>query len=117
MSKTRKQRSAAELIAEAQAQLEKRLARAARKEALSDPTMSPLVERIDELKKAQREAKKLLGDGAQSAKVRIAKHEDWIARIEAEAAEASHILSDTEREIAEVEAQISAAIQAKTAEA
>lgn len=116
MSKTRKQRSAAELIAEAQTQLANRVARAARKEALSNPTLAPLVADLEAAKKEVREAKKLTGDGPQSAQVRIEKHKAWCARIYTELSDAKETISSGEQRIAEIEAQLQLAVASLSVE-
>ena len=58
-----------------------------------------------------REAKKLLGDGPQSANARIAKHEVWISKINAEVLAAESVLVEAESSLESVNAEIAEAIQ------
>jgi len=115
--KPRKRRSEAEIIAEAEAKIAKAKARAARKEALTRPEMAPLVEQLETLKVDIRDAKRILGTGAQGAEARRQKHIDWIARIDAEAAQATETLASAEARKAEIEGQIEAAVEELTSEA
>ena len=77
----RKQRTPEEIIAETEARLERLRVRQAKAEAQSNPAVASLMDAKADLMKEVREAKKLLGDGPQSANARIAKHEAWIEKI------------------------------------
>ena len=102
----RKQRTPAEIIAETEAKLSRLRVKAARQDAQSNPAVAPLLEELEALRKEIREAKKGLGDGPQSFNARVAKHEAWVGKIEAERFAAEDILlSATERK-AEIEAEI-----------
>tara|TARA_R110000765_G_scaffold105821_1_gene196092 strand:- start:406 stop:762 length:357 start_codon:yes stop_codon:yes gene_type:complete len=111
MKNTRTQRSSQELIQAAQLQLQNRILRAAKKEAMVDPAHADTVEAIDALKVTIREAKKILGGGPQSASVRIAKHQTWITKISAEAMSADETLAISEGELTLLEAQLTSAVQ------
>jgi len=108
----RKQRSPQELIAEQQAKLERMQLRQAQATAKSNPALSPLMDEKADLTKEIREAKKLLGDGPQSAVARIAKHEVWIGKIQIEANDAETVLASAESRLAQLNSEITQAIQA-----
>ena len=99
----RKQRTPAEIIAETEAKLSRLRVKAAKKDALSDPSIAPLVAELDEVRKDIREAKKGLGTGSQSFYARIAKHEVWIEKIETERASAEEVLLGAETRKAQIE--------------
>ena len=107
----RKQRTPQELIAEQQAKLERMQLRQAQVSAKSNPALSPLMDEKADLTKQIREAKKLLGDGPQSAVARIEKHEVWIGKIQTEANDAEIILASAESRLADLNSEITQAIQ------
>jgi len=107
----RKQRTPQELIAEQTAKLERMQLRQAQASAKSNPALSPLMDEKADLTKEIREAKKLLGDGPQSAVARIEKHEAWIVKIQAEANDAEIILASAESRLATLSLEITQAIQ------
>tara|TARA_R100001244_G_scaffold6056_1_gene7046 strand:- start:91 stop:462 length:372 start_codon:yes stop_codon:yes gene_type:complete len=105
MSK-RQQRTPQEIIAETEARLERLRLREAKASAKSDPSLAPLMDEMDDLNKAIREAKKLLGTGPQSGEARIAKHQVWVEKIELEMEEAGNILHEAEGAKSELQGQI-----------
>ena len=106
----RAQRTPAEIIAETEAKLERLRVKEAKQQAQSNPTVAALLEQKAEVQKEIREAKKVLGSGPQSAEARIAKHEAWIAKIEASVTEAKDVLYTSESRLAEIETHIQAEI-------
>ena len=102
----RKQRTPAEIIAETEAKLSRLRVKAAKRDAMSNPAISPLVGELEDLRDDIREAKKGLGDGPQSFNARVAKHEAWIEKIEALRSTAEDTLSQAEDRKGEIEAQI-----------
>ena len=106
----RKQRTPEEIIAETEARLERLRVRQAKAEAQSNPAVASLMDAKADLMKEVREAKKLLGDGPQSANARIAKHEAWIDKISTEVQEAESDLFSAESRLAEINAKIAEAI-------
>ena len=106
----RKQRTPEEIIAETEARLERLRIRQAKAEAKSNPAVASLMEAKAALQKEIREAKKLLGDGPQSANARIAKHEAWIDKIQIQVHEAESDLFSAESRLAEIDTQIAEAI-------
>ena len=107
----RKQRTPQELIAEQQAKLERMQLRQAQASAKSNPALSPLMDEKADLTKEIREAKKLLGDGPQSAVARIEKHEVWISKIQTEANDAEVTLASAESRLAALNTEIAQAIK------
>ena len=103
----RTQRSPQELIAEQEAKLERMRMRQARQEAKTNPALSPLMEEKAELAKVIREAKKLLGNGPQSADARIEKHQAWIDKIEREREDAMLILDSASSRLEQLDEEIS----------
>jgi len=103
----RQQRTPAEIIAETEARLERLRFRQAQKEAKTNPALSPLMEQKANLTKDIREAKKILGVGPQSAAIRVEKHEVWIAKIQAEAAEALDTLDQAQASLERINHEIS----------
>ena len=77
----RKHRTPAEILVEAEERIERLRLRQAKKEAANDPAIKALLDEKEDAAKRIREAKKLLGDGPQSATERIKKHEAWIERM------------------------------------
>jgi len=103
----RPQRTPAEIIAETEAKLSRLRVRAAKQDAMfSSPEVASLVAEGEELKKSIREAKKALGTSPQSLDARIAKHEAWITKIEAERLEAEAILATAEERKNEIDQEI-----------
>ena len=80
--------------------------------AKDDPALSPLMEEKADLAKLIRESKKLLGNGPQSAIVRVQKHEAWINKIQAEVDDAQLILNTAEFRLTELNSEIATAISA-----
>ena len=111
----RKQRTPAEIIAETEEKLSRLRVKAAKKDALSDPSIAPLVAELNEARKDIREAKKGLGDGPQSFNARVAKHEVWIDKIETERAAAEETLLGAEHRKAMIEAEIANHVTASVA--
>ena len=108
----RTQRSPQELIAEQEAKLERMRMRQARQEAKTNPALSPLMEEKAELAKVIREAKKLLGNGPQSADARIEKHQAWIDKIEREREDAELILHSASSRLEQLDEEISETLSA-----
>jgi len=107
----RQQRTPQEIIAETEARLERLRLRQAKAEAQTNPEVAFLMEAKSDLAKEIREAKKLLGDGPQSAVARIAKHEAWIYKIQDERSAAESVLAEAESSLESVNAEIAEAIQ------
>jgi cell fate (sporulation/competence/biofilm development) regulator YlbF (YheA/YmcA/DUF963 family) len=108
----RKQRTPQQLIAETEAKLERMRLREAQTLAKDDPALSPLMEEKADLAKLIRESKKLLGNGPQSAIVRVQKHEAWINKIQGEVDDAQLILDSAESRLTELNSEIATAISA-----
>ena len=106
----RTQRTPEEIIAETEARLERLRLRQAKSEAQSNPAVASLMDEKADLMKEVREAKKLLGDGPQSANARIAKHESWIYKIQDERFAAESVLTEAESSLESVNAKIAEAI-------
>jgi len=106
----RTQRTPEEIIAETEARLERLRLRQAKAEAQNNPAVASLMDAKAALAKDVREAKKLLGDGPQSANARIAKHEVWISKINAEVMAAESVLVEAESSLESVNAEIAEAI-------
>ena len=106
----RKQRTPAEIIAETEAKLARLKVKQAKQDAKSNPAVAPLMEELDGLRKDIREARKGLGDGPQSFNARVAKHEAWIDKIEAEREAAQDTLASAETRKSEIEALIAETI-------
>ena len=85
---TKKQRSPSEIIAETEARLAKLRERQAKAESKNHPEILALMRDRDAHMKDLREARKILGQGPQSAQARIEKHEAWIGKIRNEARDA-----------------------------
>ena len=107
----RTQRTPEEIIAETEARLERLRLRQAKAEAQDNPAVASLMDAKAALAKEVREAKKLLGDGPQSANARIEKHEAWIEKINAEVFAAQDVLVEAEASLESVNAEIAEAIQ------
>tara|TARA_R110000751_G_scaffold255232_1_gene354715 strand:+ start:126 stop:497 length:372 start_codon:yes stop_codon:yes gene_type:complete len=106
----RKQRTPAEIIAETEAKLSRLLVKQAKRDAMSDPTLAPLVAELDTLRIEIREARKGLGEGPQSFNARIGKHDAWIVKIEDEKVIAHATLSNAQERKIEIEAQIASVV-------
>jgi chromosome segregation ATPase len=106
----RKQRTPEEIIAETEARLERLRVRQAKAEAKSNPAVASLMDAKAALAKEVREAKKLLGDGPQSANARIEKHEAWIEKINDQVIEAESDLFSAEARLVEIDTKIAEAI-------
>mgnify|MGYP003150397413 CR=1 FL=1 len=106
----RTQRTPEEIIAETEARLERLRLRQAKAEAQSNPAVATLMEAKAALAKEVREAKKLLGDGPQSANARIEKHEAWISKITDQVIEAESDLFSAEARLVEIDTKIAEAI-------
>ncbi len=107
----RTQRTPSEIIAETEARLERLRLRQAKAEAQDNPAVASLMDTKADLAKNMREAKKLLGDGPQSANARIAKHEAWIEKINDEVYSAEETVASIEADLESVNAEIAEAIQ------
>ena len=107
----RTQRTPEEIIAETEARLERLRLRQAKAEAQDNPAVASLMDVKADLAKQVREAKKLLGDGPQSANARIAKHDAWIEKINDEVFAAESVLVEAEASLESVNAEIAEAIQ------
>ena len=108
----RTQRTASEIIAETEARLERLRLREAKTQAQTDPAVAALLDQKESIKKDEREAKKILGSGPQSASARLMKHEIWISKIKDEATLAELSLDTFTAQLADVDAQIQAALTA-----
>ena len=115
--KTRVRRSPEQILADAQAQVERAKAKVARREALTRPELAPLIAELDSLKTDIQGAKRVLGSGAQSAETRRNKHLAWIDKIDAEEAAAQATLESAEARKIEIEAEIQKAVTELASEA
>ena len=77
-------RTPAQLIQDKQAELDKLNLRIAADTARTDPVYAPINAALDDLKKGEANARKVMGNNKQGAAARIQKHLLWVARIEAE---------------------------------
>ena len=77
-------RTPAQLIADKQKELDKLNLRVAADTAKTDPVYAPINAALDDLKKGEANARKIMGNNKQGASARIQKHLLWVARIEAE---------------------------------
>ena len=75
------------------------------------PEVVALYELRETLLKSQLESTKILGTTPQGGNARIAKHNAWVDKIEAEMMEAEQTILVVQRDIAEVDTQISARIK------
>jgi len=107
----RQQRTPQEIIAETEARLERLRLRAAKAEAKTNPAIMSLMDTKADLMKTIREAKKLLGDGPQSANARIEKHEKWIEKINDEVLLAESDLFSAEAKLMQINADIAEAVE------
>ncbi|MDP6725456.1 MAG: hypothetical protein QF536_09735 [Arenicellales bacterium] len=108
----RKQRTPQELIAEQEAKLERLRLRQAKAHALTNPALAPLMKEKAAITKELREAKKLLGNGPQSAVERIKNHQRWINTIEDQLEEATVTVAKAGSRLEDINTTISETIQA-----
>jgi len=106
----RTQRTPSEIIAETEAKLERLRIKQAKKDASSNPDVAVMLENKAEIQKQIREAKKILGNGPQSAEARIAKHERWIRKIQNEVCDAEDTLATGQQRLSEIDSRIQAKI-------
>ena len=102
----RNKRTPQELIEATEARLEKLRLREAKQHALTNPEVTFLTEELDVLQKEILTAKKLLGEGPQSANARIQKHEYWITKIQSQAVDAELALLSSEARKTDIQSQI-----------
>jgi len=107
----RQQRTPDEIIAETEARLARLRLRQAKAEAQSNPAVASLMDTKATLAKEVREAKKLLGEGPQSAAARTAKHEAWIDKIQSEVFAAEDVLVQVEARLDSVNTELAILIQ------
>lgn len=103
---TKKQRSPSEIIAETEARLAKLRERQAKAESKNHPEVLALMRDRDAHMKELREARKILGQGPQSAQARIEKHESWIGKIRNEAREAEVVIESKSWHISKIDDEI-----------
>lgn len=103
---TKKQRSPSEIIAETEARLAKLRERQAKAESKNHPEVLALMRDRDAHMKELREARKILGQGPQSAQARIEKHEAWIGKIRNEAREAEVVIESKSWHISKIDEEI-----------
>lgn len=108
----RTQRSASEIIAETEARLERLRLREAKNQAQTDPAVAELLDQKEDIKKQEREAKKILGTGPQSAQARILKHEAWLDKINQEVFLAESNLGRYTEELGDIDNLIQDALTA-----
>ena len=77
-------RTPAQLIADKQKELDRLNLRIAADTAKTDPVYAPINAALDNLKKGEANARKVMGNNKQGASARIQKHLLWVAKIEAE---------------------------------
>jgi len=106
----RAQRTPAEIIAETEAKLERLRMKEAKQAAQNHPALASLIVEKTDVQKEIREAKKILGNGPQSADARMAKHYAWISKIEAQKEDAYAILQEAESRLTDLDNQISVKI-------
>jgi hypothetical protein len=76
--------------------------------------VAALYDQRDAIQKDIRDAKKILGNGPQSGEARIAKHNVWIDRINAEMDLATTALDSSEAALAEIDSSIKEKVLALT---
>jgi capsule polysaccharide export protein KpsE/RkpR len=106
----RNQRTPEELILETQAKLERLRLKQAKEVAQTDPEIAALNAERASYQKEMSRARTLLGDGPQSGSARIAKHEVWIEKIEAEMRAAEYLLENCTQSIEEIDSKIASKI-------
>ena len=106
----RTQRTPAEIIAETEAKLERLRMKETKQAAQSHPALASLIVEKTDVQKEIREAKKILGNGPQSADARMAKHYAWLDKIEGQKQDAFAILREAESRLADLDDQISVKI-------
>jgi len=107
----RTQRSPEQIIAETESRLLRLRTRQAKAEAQSDPDIKAMMSQKEDILKAIRESKKILGVGPQSAGARIHKHELWIEKIKQECILAAKGLDMHEKDLISAELLIDQGIQ------
>tara|TARA_R110000824_G_scaffold317775_1_gene504936 strand:- start:73 stop:450 length:378 start_codon:yes stop_codon:yes gene_type:complete len=107
----RTQRTPQEIIADTEARLERLLTREAKQTAKTNPEVAALYAERDAIQKDIREAKKILGDSPQSGTARIAKHQVWIDRINAEMVGAFDALDASEAALTVIDSSIGDAVK------
>lgn len=80
----RTRRSASEILADMDEKRAKLELRVAKEQAMENPSLAPLVERMGEVESGIRETSKLLGNSPQSLGARLRSHELWIEEINAQ---------------------------------
>ena len=90
----RTRRTPEQLIADAQARLDKLQAKAAETEAASNPLLAPLLQEIKEVEKVELMARKGFSKGPQNFDERIAKAQARIDKITAQQAEAEQVIEN-----------------------
>ena len=106
----RAQRTPAEIIAETEAKLERLRMKEAKQAAQNHPALASLIVEKTDVQKEIREAKKIVGNGPQSADARMAKHYAWLDKIEGQKQDAFAILREAESRLADLDDQISVKI-------
>jgi capsule polysaccharide export protein KpsE/RkpR len=114
-NKKRTQRTPAQIIAETEARLEKLRVKQAKAEAQDNPAVAKLVSERNDVQKQYREAKKILGDGPQSASSRLASHEEWITKINFLKMDAESAVTETQDRLAKIDEQIAQVVASLTA--
>ena len=107
MNETRKRRTPDQLIADAQARLDKLQAKQAETEAKSNPLLAPLLQEIKDVEKAELLARKGFSKGPQNFDTRIAKAEARIASIETAKANAEKVIAVSKARKATLRAALS----------
>lgn len=99
-------RTPEQIILDTEAKLAKLREKQARAEAMKNPAIAAVLAEKAEVQKEMRNAKKILGDGPQSANARRAKHLAWIDRIEQERQEADDFLGTYDQRMGEIQRRI-----------
>ena len=107
MNETRKRRTPDQLIADAQARLDKLQAKQAETEAKNNPLLAPLLQEIKDVEKAELLARKGFSKGPQNFDTRIAKAEARIASIETAKANAEKVIAVSKARKATLRAALS----------
>ena len=107
MNETRKRRTPDQLIADAQARLDKLQAKQAETEAKTNPLLAPLLQEIKDVEKAELLARKGFSKGPQNFDTRIAKAEARIASIETAKANAEKVIAVSKARKATLRAALS----------
>ena len=107
MNETRKRKTPDQLIAETEARLAKLQAKQAETEAKSNPLLTPLLQEIKDVEKAELLARKGFSKGPQNFDTRIAKAEARIASIETAKANAEKVIAVSKARKATLRAALS----------